>query len=327
MLIVDIFIDGNVNIDYSVYPDPMLPRINITIPGCNYTDLLAYDEDGLIMDWEQNSDGIEVDSIGAEELTISYSSFLLTNRTGSLYTVSLESPVSTLFILPLEAILVRISTTPTGISIMDNRAVITMPQGFNSISYKLGSTGTKEHSVVLLSRASIKIYQATDMGVNVNHSKTLLIQASQAYEAGEYLLSEQLSKQIIREIVIIIELARQAQSQITKTEDLINLKTGSVSQEIIDSANILLSEAKQSYFVGNYTSANKKAFEAYTLIQNASPLQTGLYYLIIGLGIVIFLGTEVYYLKNKEKQKTPFEISIKKILTNPCYHLSLTIPK
>jgi tetratricopeptide (TPR) repeat protein len=268
-LTVDIFFDGSVNIDYSIEPDPMLPRINVTLPRNYYTELLAVDEDGIIMDWEQNTDGIEVDSIGAEELTISYSSSFLTNKTGSMWTVSIESPVSTLFILPLDAILVRLSSTPSAISITDNRAAIKMPQGLNSISYMLETGGTKEHSVVLLSQASIKISQATHKGIIVNHTETMLIQATQAHEAGSYVLSEQLSKQIILETGNIVELASQAKDQITIAEDLLDARTGSINQETIDSVNILLADAKLNYDEGKYISSNAKAFGAYSLIQDA----------------------------------------------------------
>ncbi len=99
-LTIDIFPDGSVNIDYKIKPDPTLTRVNVTLIGSNFADLLAVDQDGLILDWDQISDGIEVDSIGAEELAISYSSSSLTNKTGSTWTISTDSPTSTLYLLP-----------------------------------------------------------------------------------------------------------------------------------------------------------------------------------------------------------------------------------
>ena len=44
-LTVDVFIDGSVNIEYSIEPDFLLPRINVTLPVSDYTDLLAVDDD------------------------------------------------------------------------------------------------------------------------------------------------------------------------------------------------------------------------------------------------------------------------------------------
>ena len=301
-LTVDVFIDGSVNIDYSIEPDPLLPRLNVTLPGKDYANILVVDEDGVIMDWDQNTEGIEVDSIGAEELTISYSSAFLTNKTGSKWTVSVESPVSTTFILPLDAVLVRLSSTPSAISITDNRAAITMPQDLNSISYKLGTTGTKERSAVLLSQAAIKIYQATHTGIIVVHIEELLIHATQAYDSGSYILAEQLSQQIIQETDDIVELAGQAEAQITLAEELYDTKTGLISQETIESANTILENAKQDYGEGKYTSANTKAFEAYTLLQEAQPLNKGTQkYLVIGFGLTIAAGTGILYIKNKDK--------------------------
>jgi hypothetical protein len=311
-LIVDVFIDGSVNIDYSIEPDPFLPRINVTLPGSNYTNLLTVDEDGIIMDWDQNTDGIEVDSIGAKELTISYSSTFLTNKTGSKWTVSIESPVSNIFILPLDAVLVKLSSTPSAISITDNRATITMPQGLSSISYQLGTTGTKERSAVLLSQAAIKIYQATHIGIIVTHTEELLIQASQAYDTGSYILAEQLSQQIIQETSDIVELASQAEAQITLTEELFDTKTDSIKKETIDSAKTILNDAKLDYDEGKYTSANTKAFEAYIILQNAEPINKGYQnYLLIGFGLPLVAGIGIIYKKNMDKTRKPPEFDEK----------------
>jgi uncharacterized membrane protein len=254
------------------------------------------------MDWDQKTDGIEVDSIGAKELTISYSSTFLTNKTGSKWTVSIESPVYTTFILPLDAVLVKLSSTPSAISITDNRAAITMPQDLSSISYMLGTTGTKEHSMVLLSQTETKIYEATRSGIIVNQAETLFIQATQAHKTGSYILAEQLSQQIIQEISDIVELASQAEAQITLTEELFDTKTGSINQETIDSVNTILENAKLDYDEGKYTSANTKAFEAYTLLQSAQPISKGSQnYLIIGPGLALVAGIGIFYMKNMGK--------------------------
>jgi uncharacterized membrane protein len=324
-LTVDVFIDGSVNIDYSVEPDPMLPRINVTLPGKNYANVLAVDEDGIIMDWDQNNGGIEVDSIGAEELSISYSSTVLTNKTGSMWTVSIDSPASTVFILPLDAVLVGLSSTPSGISIINNRAAITMSQGSNRISYMLGTTGTKEHSMVLLSQAETKIYEANQLGIIIIEAEALFTQATEAYGSGSYIISEQLSQESIQKVDNIIELANQAEAQIKVTEELLAVKTSSVNQETIDSVNIILGEAKIDYEDGKYTSANTKALEAYTLIQNAEPIiKSNQNYLIIVFGLVLAGGIALLYMKNIGGLKKPefdnlVEVDLEKILMEKKY--------
>ena len=211
-LTIDIFPDGSVNIDYRIEPDPTLARVNVSLIGNNYGDLLATDQDGIILDWDLIGEGIEVDSIGAEELTISYSSSSLTNKNGSTWTISIDSPAPTLYIIPSYAVLTGLDPTPSSIVFIDLRAAITMPQGSNTISYVLGTTGTKERAIVLLSQASRKIDEATQIGLEISSENNLFTQSTQAYETGSYSQSEQLSQQIIDQISISMILASESKN-------------------------------------------------------------------------------------------------------------------
>jgi uncharacterized membrane protein len=244
-----------------------------------------------------------------------------------MWTVSVDSPVSTMFILPLDSVLVRLSSTPMGISIINNRASITMPQGLNKISYMLGTSGTREHSMVLLSQAENKIFEAKQLGIIVEQAESLFSQARQAYETGSYIISEQFSEQSIQETNNIVELADRAEAQMTISEELLGAKIGSVHQDTIDSVNIILEDAKQDYQQGEYISANTKALEAYTLIQNAEPINKGLQnYLIIGLGIVLVFGIGFFFIKNMGKSRRPTDfdddlakVNLEKILMEKKY--------
>ena len=118
-LTIEIFPDGSVNVDYKIKPDPSLARVNVSLPGKYYTDLLIVDEDGIILDWDPVDCGVEVDSIGTEELSISYYSVSLTNKTGSTWSVCIDSEASTNYLLPSNAVLVGLSSTPSSISIID----------------------------------------------------------------------------------------------------------------------------------------------------------------------------------------------------------------
>ncbi len=300
ILILNVFPDGSVNIEYRIEPDPTFARVNVSLFGDNFSDLMAVDPDGIILDWDQNIEGIEVDSIGALELAITYSSSSLTNKTGSTWTISTESPISTIYLLPTNAVLVGLSSTPSSISITDNRATITMPKGTTRLSYILGTTGTKEHALVLLSQAETKIEEANQLSIPVSSIEDLFTDATQAYELGSYAQVEQFSRQIIEQVKNIIEEEAKAITQITLTEDLLDKKTDSISSEASDSARVKLDEAKMEYDLGEYASAYGLSLEAYQLVPEAEPKKAQNTW-VYGMGLLAILGIG-YLLYSKQKK-------------------------
>lgn len=302
-LTIDIFPDGSVNVDYKIKPDPLLARVNVSLPGKYYADLLIVDEDGIILDWDPVDEGIEVDSIGAEELSISYSSVSLTNKTGSIWSVSIDSEASTKYLLPLDAVLVGLSSTPSSISIIGNRAAIIMPPGTSRISYSLGATGTREHTIVLLYQAETKIYEANQLEIDTTVQEETFLQATQAYEAGSYIISERFSQEIIDQVSEIIVQATKANDQIISAQDLLEQKINVVSSRTIDSAKIKLDDALAEYNKGAYLSAYNLATETIQILeeakteatQNLLPYSFG-FLAIFGIG-----GYIIYSHKNNSK--------------------------
>jgi len=157
-LTLDIYPNGNVNVEYVIEPDPLLARVNVTLFGDRYEDLLIADSDGIILYWDSTSGGVEADTLGSSEITIAYSTQTLTNKTGSMWTVSAAPEVNSIIILPKDAVLVGLSPPPTGIMILDNQATITMPPNGFRISYIIGATGIRENALTLLNNADSKIH-------------------------------------------------------------------------------------------------------------------------------------------------------------------------
>ena len=295
-LTLEVLSDGSVDVEYQIKPDPVLARINVSLPGKVYTDLLAVDEGGVILDWEPIANGIEVDSIGSEELNIFYSSTALTNKTGSIWTVSVDSEISINYILPTDAVLVNLSSSPILLSVLDNKVSITMAQGVSKISYTIGGTGTKEHSILLLFQAEEKITEAKQLRIETTELEEMLYSAKQAYETGSYINSEELSKQIIRQCGEIIEYASKANEQIISAQELLNQKTNIVSTQISNDVAVKLEEAKTNYDLGDYSSAYSLATEAIQLLhQQADANQLISPYLLLFLGVCGIGGIVLFY--------------------------------
>ena len=301
-MILDVFSDGSVNVEYVVEPEPTLARVNVTLPGEPYLDILVVDPDGIILDWDPIDGGVEVDSFGANEITISYSTQSLTNKTGSIWAVSVSSQINAIITLPRDAVLVGLSPTPSGIAIVDGKASITMPPGASSVSYMLGTTGTREHALVLLNNAEETVNEVRLNGVVVDAAEEILGRARDAYTDGLYSQSEQLSLQAVEAARQTEAAADEAVNAIEEAEDLIETKAGQVSAEALTQANQLLDEAIDAYEGGEYEGSLAKAEQAYEAALNAEPETGGNQTLIIlGVAVMVLLVAGYMYLSSRKR--------------------------
>jgi len=300
-LILEVFSDGSVNVEYVVEPEPTLPRVNVTLPGEPYQDLLVVDPDGLILDWDPIDGGVEVDSFAASEITIAYSTQSLTNKTGSIWAISVSSQVNTIITLPRDAVLVGISPTPSGITIVDGKASVTMLPGTSSVSYIIGTTGTREHALVLLNNAEETVNEVKGKGVVVDVAEETLGRARDAYTDGLYSQSEQLSQQVVEAARETEAAADEAANAIEEAEGLIETKVEQVKEEALTQANQLLDEAIDAYESGEYEVSLTKAGQAYEAALNAEPETGGNQTLIImGGAVVIVLVAGYIYLSSRK---------------------------
>jgi len=301
-LILDVFSDGSVNVEYVVEPETTLARVNVTLPGEPYLDLLVVDSDGIILDWDPIDGGVEVDSLGANEITISYSTQSLTNKTGSIWVVSVSSQINAIITLPRDAVLVGLSPTPSGITIVDGKASITMPHGTSSVSYMIGTTGTREHALVLLNNAEKTVNEVRLSGVMVDAAEEILGRARKAYIDGLYSQSEQLSLQAVEAARETEAAADEAMNAVEEAEALIETKAGQVSAEALTQANQLLDEAIDAYEGGEYEVSLTKAEHAYEEALNAEPETGGNQtLLILGVAVVVLLVAGYMYLSSRQR--------------------------
>ncbi len=304
-MVIDVYSDGSVNVEYVVEPEPTLARVNVTMPGEPYLDVLVVDPDGVIMDWDPVDGGVEVDSFGANEITISYSTQSLTNKMGSMWAVSVSSQVNAVITLPRDAVLVGISPAPSGITIVDGKATITMPPGASSVSYILGSTGTREHALVLLNNAEDMVNEVRLKGVVVDAAQEILEGAREAYADGLFAQSEQLSLQSVETARDTEEAADEAMNAIEEAEDIIETKTGQIGAEALTEANQLLEEATEAYEAGEYGDSLTKAEQAYDAALSSQP-ETGGNQTLIMLGIAAAaLLVAGYIYMNRRKPGLP----------------------
>jgi len=306
ILTVEVFQDGSTLMEYTVEPDPTLATVNVTLFGEDYVDLLVIDQDGVILGWSIFPGGLEVDSLGSDEITVSYSTQSLTNKTGSMWSIILNTPVNPIMTLPTGSVLVGLSPPPIDISVIDNKAIITMPAGVSRVSYLVGTTGTRERALVLLSGVEKAVNAAKLLGLIVDDAEAALAQAISAYDAGLYSQSEQFSTHASRLAQETVTVAGEADKTIQDAKALLQNRLGKISQETLDAASNLIDAAEDSYTAGDYSSALSDAEQAHTMLTEAEPIQSGYQSLLIaGAALVVLLAAGYIYLRSGGKVELP----------------------
>ncbi|MBD3172427.1 transcriptional regulator, partial [Candidatus Bathyarchaeota archaeon] len=109
---VKVYPDGSTLVKYIVESDPTKVRVDVDLFGETYNNLVIRNEDGLPLGFTRRGSGVTVDSIGALELRIVYTTSDLTSKDGPIWNISLTSPTSIVLILPEGAGLFGMSDIP-----------------------------------------------------------------------------------------------------------------------------------------------------------------------------------------------------------------------
>jgi uncharacterized membrane protein len=299
-LTIQIYADGSTEIRYVINPEPIKPQVNVSLFGDNIQNILVTDQDGLILDWETFTNNIQINSLGAKEVTISYDTTSLTNKTGTKWSISLNSPINVNYNLPTDAILVGLLPTPISITIIDDQASITLPNGTSRISYLLGTAGTKEHALVLLNKAEETIQEAKSKAIRIDEAESKLEQARTALGNENYGQSEQYSKQAIETAQEKEYQALQAENSIKEAESLLAEYTGKRDQQELSQAETKLNSARGAYTQGDYETAKTNADESIHLAITAPENKNNNIMFIAAALIIVIIGS-LFYWKTRQK--------------------------
>ncbi len=194
-LTVTVYTDGTVHVEYVVAVSPDAPSVDVRLLGETFESLTVADEDGFPLEYELLNSILTVITLGSSQVTISYDTADLTNKTGKYWTLSFNSPVEAVIILPPEAVIISLSCVPESIESREGRTILTMPKGTLEVTYTISIVGTREHAAVLIGEAEEAISKAKAAGIDVEEAEELLKKAKEAFDAGDYAQAESFAKQ------------------------------------------------------------------------------------------------------------------------------------
>jgi uncharacterized membrane protein len=317
-LLLTVYGDGYIGVDYGIDVDPTKARVNVALFGSHYQYLLIEDQDGLPLDSSPVPGGLNIDSLGSISMLISYVTPDLTGKVGPIWYLTVESPVNCSIILPEEAVY-----APTGVelslSIIDGSILLEMPAGVIDISYSLQSTNPREEALAVINNAEAAIQAINTKGVITTQADDLIQQAYSALDAEQYAQAEQLAGQALM-------VAQGAEAAALSAQGAIDVAAASISAARdagrtvgLDQAEYLLEQAQGAYSGGNYPGAKSLAEQASASAAAATkeeepepePKGNNTIWYILAFLVVAGGAGAYYFLYVKKKLPTQAEAQVK----------------
>lgn len=319
-LVFTVYADGVVAIDYTTDVDPTQARVNITLFGSLYQDLIVEDQDGLPLDFSTIDGGLTVDTLASASVSFYYVTPDLTNKLAQTWVFSVSTNISSSILLPEEATITDLNVDPLTMSSLDGRPILTMPAGEVVVTYTIGIVGTREHALALIKDAETTIETIKAGGIVMEEAEAVLQQAYAAFDAENYVEAEQYAAKSKT-------LAEEIESAASSAEEAIDSASTSISAARdegrtvgLDEAEMLLKQAEESYETGDYEGATSLAEQSQVEAEKAEEPeepeepekpQPPYTWIVLGaVAIAFVLAAAVFALRGKPAEEVEGEVDL-----------------
>jgi len=316
-LLLTVYPDGFAFVDYTLQVDLTFPTQNIKVFGQVLEDLLIVDEDGLPLDYSIINSTISVYSLGTGEIKLTYLTQDLTSKEGRYWTLTIDAPISTRIILPVETTIISLNKVPEMIETSDNRVELLMNASLIEVTYVIGVVGTEEHAQIVLNEAETSILSIKNLGINITEAEAKLQEANVAFNLGNYVEAETLGYEAKNLAIQINQTATQAQSKMDEAEDAVANAQDEGRTVGLSEAQDLLDQAYSAYNNGNYSEAMNWATQAIAEAEEAGiflseETDSWLIYGILGAIIILSIVILGFFFVRSRRKLQVVEVKKKK---------------
>lgn len=293
-----IYSDGYTAVDYFADVDPTRSRVNVTLFGSLYVDILVEDQDGLLLGYSPSEGGLSIDALGSISVLVSYFTQDLTGKSGQIWTFSVSAPVDVSIILPEGSTIVSLSSLPLSMGSLGENLLLTMPVGEVEVSYTIGVTGTPGRAGAVIDDAEVTIEGIKAEAIIVDEAEDLLQQAKEALASELYAEAEQLAEDAKTSAQDTQGLANSAVYEIEQGDEAINVAENEGKTVGLDDAKDLLQQAEVAYQAGDYAQAEELARRAISSAAGATK-EGGLPVIWIGAAAVVVLAAGAFFMTRR----------------------------
>jgi hypothetical protein len=143
-LTIEISGDGLARVTEEITPSRTVSRINVNAIASNISNILAVDENNIVLSFSHAGSSISIDTLGAANVTLTYSASIVSKAASDIWEVNYDSgDIESTIVLPSMSDIIHVNDIP--IDIVDN--LVTMPPGPTVLRYTIKSVDTKDFVV------------------------------------------------------------------------------------------------------------------------------------------------------------------------------------
>jgi uncharacterized membrane protein len=134
---ITIYKDGVAHVKISIGSDEITPYITLQLFSTNATNIVVYNEEKNLLDYDIEDNNIRIYSLGSTMITLEYDTNDLTYKQKALwiFRISTTFPISVTF--PENAIIMGISSIPDSIVIEDKTIKMIFSPGYYEVNYEI----------------------------------------------------------------------------------------------------------------------------------------------------------------------------------------------
>lgn len=302
---VKVYPDGSTLVTYVVESDPTKVRVDVELFSDSYSNLIIRDEDGIPLGSTIIENGLTVDSIGASELVIVYTTSDLTTKEGPIWNLNLSSPVSTTVVLPQGAAIFDLGDIPTDLGNINGAQYVEMPAGEVYVSFILAMPNLIGEAQTAINEAEAYFASLESQDYVFIEAHSELTHAKQLLDTDQYIEAKSMAYQAMDTADETVETANSAAVEIALAESSVTSAQEDGRTEGLPQAIDTLNSAKTYYSEGSYLEAETAAKQASHLALLADEPSRGNTLLFLGIVILIAAAGGGYYLMRVRRQEEP----------------------
>ena len=135
-----LFPDGSAHVFFELESNPLFPDTQITLFGESIENLVVEDENGFLLTTESSQGDptvFEVETLGASTILINYDTYSLVSKNGKVWSFAVDSPTEFSLLMPMNSLVVGMTTFPIDMSEEDDRIKMLLPPGPVELTYFL----------------------------------------------------------------------------------------------------------------------------------------------------------------------------------------------